>query len=124
LRAIRAFLARLVRFQRPKLPSRRQGNTLRNRGADPYTAAITLEFPDFVLSNLRLDYTRFVQTEEPRSASADILSHPAVKYVHGNIGGDLYLENLSAGRRSPGKKLPKGKLRSLQISHKETFIVE
>jgi uncharacterized DUF497 family protein len=67
LRAIRAFLARLVRFQRPKLPSKRQGDTLRNRGADPYTAAITLDFPDFIFSNLRLDHTRFVQAEEPRS---------------------------------------------------------
>ncbi|KAJ7342711.1 Arginase/deacetylase [Mycena albidolilacea] len=28
------------------------------------------------------------------SASVDILSHPAVKYVHGDIDGDVYLENL------------------------------
>jgi histone deacetylase HOS3 len=42
------------------------------------------------------------------SASADILSHPAVKYVHGDIDGDVYLENLVTWTRESRAKIDKG----------------
>ncbi|KAJ7228119.1 histone deacetylase domain-containing protein [Mycena haematopus] len=42
------------------------------------------------------------------SASADILSHPAVKYVHGDIDGDVYLENLVRWIRESKEKVDKG----------------
>ncbi|KAJ7133431.1 histone deacetylase domain-containing protein [Mycena epipterygia] len=42
------------------------------------------------------------------SASADILSHPAVKYVHGDIDGDVYLESLVAWTNECRAKLDKG----------------
>ncbi|KAF7364681.1 Histone deacetylase HOS3 [Mycena venus] len=42
------------------------------------------------------------------SASADILSHPAVKYVHGDIDGDIYLENLVRWIRESKEKIDKG----------------
>lgn len=38
------------------------------------------------------------------TASVDILSHPAVKFVHGDVDGDVYLERLvSLVRESEGK---------------------
>ncbi|KAF8215203.1 histone deacetylase complex protein [Mycena galopus ATCC 62051] len=42
------------------------------------------------------------------SASADILHHPAVKYVHGDIDGDVYLENLVRWIRESKEKVDKG----------------
>ncbi|KAJ7769062.1 histone deacetylase complex protein [Mycena maculata] len=42
------------------------------------------------------------------SATADILTHPAVKYVHGDIDGDVYLENLVAWTRDCKDKIDKG----------------
>ncbi|KAJ7850457.1 histone deacetylase domain-containing protein [Mycena leptocephala] len=42
------------------------------------------------------------------SASADILSHPAVKYVHGDIDGDVYLANLVTWTRESRAKIDKG----------------
>ncbi|KAJ6585574.1 histone deacetylase complex protein [Mycena capillaripes] len=41
------------------------------------------------------------------SASADILSHPAVKYVHGDIDGDVYLENLVRWIKESKEKVDK-----------------
>ncbi|KAJ7160264.1 Arginase/deacetylase [Mycena filopes] len=42
------------------------------------------------------------------SASADILSHPAVKYVHGDIDGDVYLETLVRWVKESREKVDKG----------------
>ncbi|KAJ6544597.1 Arginase/deacetylase [Mycena vulgaris] len=42
------------------------------------------------------------------SASADILRHPAVKYVHGDIDGDVYLENLIAWAKASRENIAKG----------------
>ncbi|KAJ7490690.1 Arginase/deacetylase [Mycena latifolia] len=42
------------------------------------------------------------------SASAEILSHPAVKYVHGDIEGDVYLENLVRWTKESREKIEKG----------------
>ncbi|KAJ6453097.1 Arginase/deacetylase [Mycena sanguinolenta] len=42
------------------------------------------------------------------SASADILSHPAVKYIHGDVGGDVYLENLVRWIKESKGKIDKG----------------
>ncbi|KAJ6487251.1 Arginase/deacetylase [Mycena vitilis] len=42
------------------------------------------------------------------SASADVLSHPAVKYVHGDIDGDVYLENLVRWIKESKNKVDNG----------------
>ncbi|KAJ7065157.1 Arginase/deacetylase [Mycena belliarum] len=42
------------------------------------------------------------------SASADILGHPAVKYVHGDIDGDVYLESLVRWARESEEKINSG----------------
>ncbi|KAJ7174031.1 histone deacetylase complex protein [Mycena crocata] len=42
------------------------------------------------------------------SATVDILSHPAVKYVHGDIDGDVYLENLVGWTKTCREKIDGG----------------
>lgn len=42
-------------------------------------------------------------------ASADILSHPAVKFVHGDIDGDVYLENLAKWITESHSKIAEGR---------------
>ena len=41
-------------------------------------------------------------------ATVDILNHPAVKFVHGDIEGDAYLENLVAWAKESHQKISKG----------------
>ncbi|KZP17796.1 hypothetical protein FIBSPDRAFT_1046648 [Athelia psychrophila] len=41
------------------------------------------------------------------SASVDILRHPAVKFVHGDVDGDVYLENIKAWARDSHDKIAK-----------------
>lgn len=60
----------------------------------PTQAASELKFP--------VSFTR-------TNATVDLLNHPAVKYVHGDIDGDVYLENLIAwARDSPDNIAKKG----------------
>jgi len=40
-------------------------------------------------------------------ATVDLLNHPAVKYVHGDIDGDVYLENLIAWARDSRDNIAK-----------------
>ena len=42
------------------------------------------------------------------SASAHMFTHPAVKFVHGDVDGDVYLENLKAWARDSHDKIAKG----------------
>jgi len=42
------------------------------------------------------------------SASVDLLDHPAVKFVHGDVNGDIYLENLKDWARDSEEKIVKG----------------
>jgi len=42
------------------------------------------------------------------SAKVDILNHPAVKYIHGDVDGDVYLEKLSAWARHSAEKISNG----------------
>lgn len=41
-------------------------------------------------------------------ATVDILNNPAVKFIHGDIEGDVYLENLKAWAMGSSEKLLKG----------------
>ena len=41
-------------------------------------------------------------------ATVDILNHPAVKFVHGDIEGDVYLENLTSWAKESNQKILKG----------------
>jgi len=41
-------------------------------------------------------------------ATVDILNHPAVKFVHGDIERDVYLENLTAWTKESYHKISKG----------------
>jgi hypothetical protein len=42
------------------------------------------------------------------AASVDMLNHPAVKFIHGDVDGDLYLENLKDWARDSHDKIMKG----------------
>jgi histone deacetylase HOS3 len=42
------------------------------------------------------------------SARVDILNHPAVKYVHGDVGGDVYLEKLVEWARHSAERISNG----------------
>jgi histone deacetylase HOS3 len=42
------------------------------------------------------------------SASVDILNNPAVKFIHGDVDGDVYLENLRSWARDSQDKILKG----------------
>ena len=42
------------------------------------------------------------------SASVNILQHPAVKFVHGDIDGDVYLQNLQRWAKDSLDKITKG----------------
>ena len=42
------------------------------------------------------------------SAKVDILNHPAVKYVHGDVDGDVYLEKLVEWVRHSAEKISSG----------------
>jgi histone deacetylase HOS3 len=39
------------------------------------------------------------------SASLDLLNHPAVKFIHGDVDGDVYLENLITWAKSSEDKI-------------------
>ena len=41
-------------------------------------------------------------------ATIDILNHPAVKFVHGDLERDVYLENLTAWSKESYQKISKG----------------
>lgn len=41
-------------------------------------------------------------------ASIDILNHPAVKFIHGDIDGDAYLENLTCWAKDSWDKIHQG----------------
>ena len=41
-------------------------------------------------------------------ATVDILKHPAVKFIHGDIEGDVYLQNLTAWAKESYHKILKG----------------
>lgn len=69
------------------------------------------------IENLRLEQQDSVQIRLPKglpvqvvqsSAKADILNHPAVKYVHGDIDRDVYLEDLVEWARHSVEKISNG----------------
>lgn len=41
-------------------------------------------------------------------ASVDMLNHPAVKFIHGDVEGDVYLENLKVWAKDSHDKIMKG----------------
>lgn len=66
-----------------------------------------------VMDKLKLDSSSPSITKSPvlivqSQASADILSHPAVKFVHGDIDGDVYLENLTKWINESHDKISEG----------------
>jgi len=42
------------------------------------------------------------------TAKVDILNHPAVKFIHGDVDGDVYLENLQRWAKDSLDKIAKG----------------
>ncbi|KAH7919586.1 Arginase/deacetylase [Leucogyrophana mollusca] len=48
--------------------------------------------PDAAITEIRVPTIAVTQS----TASVDLLKHEAVKYIHGDVDGDVYLENLSA----------------------------
>lgn len=65
-----------------------------------------------VMNKLKLD-SNISKPKSPvtivqSQASANILSHPAVKFVHGDIDGDVYLENLTKWIKESHDKVATG----------------
>ncbi|KAF8174257.1 histone deacetylase complex protein [Pholiota molesta] len=65
-----------------------------------------------VMNKLKLDSNiskpKSAVTIVQSQASANILSHPAVKFVHGDIDGDVYLENLTKWIKESHDKVATG----------------
>ncbi|KAF8891918.1 histone deacetylase domain-containing protein [Gymnopilus junonius] len=64
-------------------------------------------------SNIATATTSSIEFKPPimliqTQATLNILSHPAVKFVHGDIDGDVYLENLAKWVRESREKIGKG----------------
>lgn len=83
-------------------------------GSVPPEPAKTLDPDDLAsqLGRLNIESDPLKRSNPPVSivqisASADILSHPAVKYVHGDIDGDVYLENLVRWIKESKEKVDK-----------------
>lgn len=90
----------------PRVPASNSAVPQVDEGADELTNALgklqlatspsSEPFPGIPLT--------FVHSE----ASADLLNHPAIKFVHGDIERDLYLENLKLWAQSSQDKVNQG----------------
>ena len=69
------------------------------------------------IENLRLEQDSTAELRLPKghpvqvvqsSAKVDVLNHPAVKYIHGDVDGDAYLENLVDWARHSVEKISDG----------------
>jgi histone deacetylase HOS3 len=65
-----------------------------------------------VMNNLKID-SELPTYQSPVSiieshATVDILNHPAVKFVHGDLERDVYLENLTTWAKESYQKISKG----------------
>ncbi|KAF8952428.1 histone deacetylase domain-containing protein [Flammula alnicola] len=85
--------------------------------SSPTTAAAKAEFDPNdlaeVMNKLKLDSSLPAVSRSPvaivqSQASVNILSHPAVKFLHGDIEGDVYLENLAKWIKQSPDKVTKG----------------
>lgn len=101
-----ATVARLEEVAPPTSETRATGSTATDEDADELTKALgklQLEAPSRLHQSPRVPVV-FVQSD----ASADLLSHPAVKFVHGDIERDVYLEALTAMAKDSQDKVNKG----------------
>lgn len=83
------------------------------RGKNSDTVAQGAPDPDDVLASalerLKISDGRAATVNVAMSTvSVDLLSHPAVKYVHGDIDGDVYLERLVTLIRESEEKVARG----------------
>ena len=65
-----------------------------------------------VMNKLKID-TELSTYQSPvtiieSQATVDVLNHPAVKFVHGDLERDVYLENLTAWAKESYQKISKG----------------
>ena len=69
------------------------------------------------IENLRLEQEDSAELRLPKglpvqvvqsSAKVDVLDHPAVKYIHGDVDGDVYLEKLVEWARHSVEKISNG----------------
>ena len=63
----------------------------------------------------RLEFPEQYLTVVQSSATVDILQHPAVKFIHGDVDGDVYLQNLKSWAKDShdiiaggGSEIPEG----------------
>ncbi|RDB14887.1 Histone deacetylase HOS3, partial [Hypsizygus marmoreus] len=71
---------------------------------DPDDLAAAMRRMNLVLSAPMSSVVSIVQS----TASLDILNHPAVKYVHGDLEGDVYLAKLKTWARDSVEEIQKG----------------
>ncbi|KAF8501068.1 Arginase/deacetylase [Russula emetica] len=87
--------------------------------ADPTAPAEDSEADSLVeaIENLRLEQQDSAVLPLPKglpvqvvrsSAKVDILDHPAVKYIHGDVDGDVYLKHLVEWARQSAEKISNG----------------
>ena len=104
LRAVKIGLSAAISRLEESLPV----TDAENSEADSLVEAIeNLKLEQEDSAELRLPKGLPVQVV-PSSAKVDILNHPAVKYVHGDVDGDVYLEKLVEWARHSVEKISNG----------------
>jgi histone deacetylase HOS3 len=115
LRAVKLGLAAAVSHVVDAIPSSSvKSNQFPDNGADlPATGDVQTDDLTAALARMNLA-TRAPPIAESAipvinsSASVDILNNPAVKFIHGDIDGDVYLEKLKEWIRDSQDKIMKG----------------
>ena len=104
IRAIKIGVATAI----ARLEQRREENTRDSpRGSTPERDSVLVNALDRLTFFEKSDGTE-VANIVMSTASADLLNHPAVKYVHGDIEGDVYLEKLVSLTRESREKVARG----------------
>jgi len=112
LRAVKIGLCAAIARLEESLPvATSTSSTAGKREEDPEADSLVA-----AIENLRLEQDSaepVLQKGHPvqvvqSSAKVDIFTHPAVKYIHGDVDGDVYLEKLSAWARDSAEKISNG----------------
>ncbi|KAF9465374.1 histone deacetylase complex protein [Collybia nuda] len=100
LRAVTIGLSAAIARLELVVPTKQHINTRGDEDPDDLVAAMNR-------MNLILDHESPISIIQSH-ASVDILANPAVKFVHGDVDGDVYLENLKQWAEDSRNKIHKG----------------
>jgi histone deacetylase HOS3 len=75
---------------------------------DPDDLAATLDRMKLIHDSSKLRHSSSPVSIIQSRASVDILKHPAVKFIHGDIDGDIYLEDLTRWAKESWENIHQG----------------